>query len=301
MSAELLSFKTSSHRFTRIVAVKVPKEILGFQNAPLYSIWIVDLSKYPLDKLFYFVAGVIPGSLALAIFHSVRPVSFNWLFTLGALGDNAKLAVILVAAFIVGNSLTTFLSALLGGIGGVIGGIISIRPYRPSTSFRTAPWRDSRWRTALKRRLGDQAPGDTSLMPDNIFEGRRKLIERLPTIEQPAALYSLNSEKLQAEMNDLRWQQWYEHYHRIVLKPEDKDMIFHVHSGFNFNMETAALYYLFASVYVPALRHWWCTLPACAWVVLLIVEQYASVQHFTNEWSTLSAQIRYLLEPQSGE
>ncbi len=88
----------------------------------------MDLSKYPLEKLLYFVAGVIPGFVALLIFHVAAPGSFGWFFSLGFLGYRTKVALVVLTAFVVGNSMTRFLSGFLGAIGGAIGGAVGYKP-----------------------------------------------------------------------------------------------------------------------------------------------------------------------------
>lgn len=80
----------------------------------------MDLSKYPLEKVFYFVAGVIPGFTALLIFQLAVPGAFTWFFTLGFIGYKTKLSLILLVAFVIGNSMTTFLRAIVGMVGGVV-------------------------------------------------------------------------------------------------------------------------------------------------------------------------------------
>src|SRR5258707_589380 len=66
----------------------------------------MNLSKYPLEKVFFFLAGIIPGFVALLIFQLAAPGTFGWFFTLGFLGYKTKLGLILLSAFIIGNSLT---------------------------------------------------------------------------------------------------------------------------------------------------------------------------------------------------
>jgi hypothetical protein len=88
----------------------------------------MDLSKYPLERLFYFIAGVIPGFAALLIFQLAAPGSFVWFFTLSFLGYKTKLSLILIAAFVIGNCMTSFLGSLAGTVGGAIGGAKSQRP-----------------------------------------------------------------------------------------------------------------------------------------------------------------------------
>src|SRR5882757_1233860 len=126
----------------------------------------MDLSKYPLEKFFFFAAGIIPGFVALLIFQFAAPGSFGWFFCLGFLGYKSKLSIILLTAFIIGNSLTSFLSGILGGIGGAIGMRLAREPYQPPHNQKIAPWRDARWRIVLRSRLGDQVPNDTILLTE---------------------------------------------------------------------------------------------------------------------------------------
>jgi hypothetical protein len=90
----------------------------------------MDWTKYPLEKLFSFVAGIIPGSVALLMF----PGRIEWFFALGFLGYPTKLALFILVAFVVGFTATTFLGAILGGIGGAIGAA----SYNPPYSYEIA-------------------------------------------------------------------------------------------------------------------------------------------------------------------
>ena len=244
----------------------------------------MDLSKFPLDKLFYFVAGVIPGFVALLIFQLAAPGSFGWFFALGFLGYKTKLSLILVAAFAVGYSMTTILAGLLGAIGGAIGTVIGLRPYKPSHSYAVAPWRDPRWRTLVRSQLGAQAPNDTRLMSQEALDHRRRMVDLLPEDQRSIALADLNLERINAEIDDDSWAQWYDHYHRIVLQPDDRDFVSHVRTGLNLNLETAAVYVLLSAAVVPSVRHWWCILPACMWVLILVAEVFSAWKRFTDKW-----------------
>jgi hypothetical protein len=46
--------------------------------------------KYPLEKFFYFLAGVIPGFVAILIYHLAVLGSFTWFFQLSFLGYTTK-------------------------------------------------------------------------------------------------------------------------------------------------------------------------------------------------------------------
>ena len=104
----------------------------------------------------------------------------------------------------------------------------------------------------------------------------------------------LNAERLKAESDDLAWSVWYDHYHSIVVRPDDKDIFLQVHTGLRFSLETAALYLLLSAIFVPPVRHWWYIAPASVWVVLLVVESIEAARKALDKWSTLNEQVKYL-------
>lgn len=260
----------------------------------------MDLSKYPIHKLFHLIAGIIPGFTALFIFELAKPGAFEWFFSLGSIGYRTRLSLILIASFIVGYTLTKFFSAFLGGLGGVLGAYYARKPYKPPHSFMVAPWRDRRWRTALKNVLGADAPNDTQLMSKEVFELRRRTAEQFPNTLTTTALADLNLEKLNLEIDDGKWEQWYDYYHNIVLLSENPDISFQVQTGLNFSLEVTGLCILFSALFVPEVRHWWCITPACGWVFMLVAEVYAQLKKSLNKWLSLSQQIEYLSKSHSG-
>jgi len=260
----------------------------------------MELFKYPLDKLLYFIAAILPGSVALLIFQMASPGSFAWFFRLGFLGYRTRFGLILLACFVVGYSATTILSRLLGAIGGAVGGFVGSRRYnRPTPSI--APWRDPRWRLLVRKQLRENAPGDTQIMSDMVFDLRSRMADNLPENDRQMTILGLQQEKLAAEMDDSRWEQWYDHYHQIILQPADKDFVWHVENGLNFNLQSASVYVLFSAILVPGIRHWWCILPASIWALLLVVEVYVHAKQYLDPWSTLSAQLIYLAKIDRGE
>jgi hypothetical protein len=256
----------------------------------------MDLSKYPIEKLVYFVAGIIPGFVALLVYQLAVPGSFGWFFNMGFLGYKTKLSVALLVAFVIGNSLTTFLTGLLGATGGMIGNFDAKRPYKPPPSFDLAPWRDQRWRVALKNHLGADAPNNTRLLSGEFLKLKHQQADYLPEPQRLLAHSEVDSEKLTTEMDDMNWAYWYDHFHRIVLFDQRKhDFQWHVHRGLIFNLETTGLYVFISALFVPRLRHWWCLLPACMWVLTLIAIEYSNLTDYMNKWSTLSEQTKYLM------
>lgn len=256
----------------------------------------MDFSKYPLEKLLYYVAAVIPGLAALLIYELASPGSFTWFFSFEFLGYKTKLGLILVVAFLIGYSMTAFLAASLGALGGVVGALTASRFYKPPHSYTTAAWRDPRWRAVLREYLGAKAPNDTRLLSDGELTLRQSLIDLRPEQERPMAYLRLNQEKLNAEIEDGNWASWYDHFHVLVLSERNRDFHSSVWQGFASNLGATAIYVLICATFVPGVRHWWCILPACLWVFLLAAEVYGAIQRYTSKWSTLSEQIRYLSE-----
>ena len=258
----------------------------------------MDFSKYPIEKLFYFVLGIIPGFVALFIYQLAVPETFNWFFASCFLGYKMKLVVATAVAFVVGNSMTAFLSSILGAIGGAYGGILARRPQTPYSEEAIAPWRDPRWRGALKRRLGDQAPKDLQLITPQVFTWRMQLIDTQFQDEATRNIQrtQLNLEKIGTEINDGQWAQWYEFYHQVLGTREKEDLEWFVHRRLSYNLEVAAIYVLCSAIVVPQLRHRWCIAPSVMWVAILMAFEYASVRRFNNKWATLLDQIQYLSE-----
>ncbi len=254
----------------------------------------MDWSRFPLERLFYFIAGVVPGFVALWIFQLGAPGSFDWFFRQRFLRYNAKLALAVLATLVVGNTITTFLRATLSALGGVVGGVMGRRPLKLGYAYDVAPWRDPNWRTALKGYLGAQAPRDTSLMSPAVFEQRSKMAELMPEEQRQAALGAIIIERCDTALEDRRWQEWYDHYHQIILQDAEPTFEWHVQNGFNFNMQATALFVLVSATFVPDLRHWWYVLPACAWLIILVSESYSTFIRYTNKWSTRYEQIKYL-------
>jgi hypothetical protein len=263
----------------------------------------MDFSKYPFEKLFGFAAGVIPGFIALLIFQLAAPGSFGWFFSLGFLGYKTKLSLIILTAFIVGNTMTTFLDSFLGALGGAVGAVVAAqRPYKSPESHPVAPWRDPKWRIALKNYLGAEAPNNTHLISGQLLALKQRQIDVLAKEDRPVALAKLDLEKIESEIDDGNWEQWYAHYHSVVIFDYGKrELHWWVRRGLNFNLETAALYTLMSAFVVPGLRRWWIILPACIWVFILVAEQFASISEVMNKWSSLSRQIQYLMEQEALE
>lgn len=176
----------------------------------------MDWSKYPLEKLFSFVAALIPGFAALSISGKVTAV----LFLLPSLGYRTRFSILIAIAFLVGFTMTSFLSALMGAVGGAIGGAT----YRAPQSYEIAPWRDPQWRELIKKKPGSRCPDDTRPLSAAQLDLRTKLIETLPQPLQAEEIFKLGQEKFRLGSDDLAWSMWYDHYHMIIVLPDEKDI-----------------------------------------------------------------------------
>jgi hypothetical protein len=253
----------------------------------------MDFSKYSFEKLSSAVCPVVPGFVALLIHQLAAPNSFVWFIHLEFFGYSAKIVILVLVAFIVGYSMNVFLGSILGGIGSYVG----VWLFKPSDRYDVAPWRDPRWRNLLKDQLGSAAPNDTVLIRQPIFEQRRLLIDHLPEHERPVAIAGLELERINTVIDDGHWREWYDHYKHILLLEEPmRDPAVALQRTIAFNLEIAGLYALVSAFFVPALRHWWCILPAIWWVVILIARNYSEIRAVVSAWSGLAAQIKYLTE-----
>lgn len=256
----------------------------------------MDYSKYPIERFVYYIAGIIPGFVAILVFHLAVPGSFGWFFSLSFLGYRTKVCISLVLAFVIGHTITSCLRGILGAIDGAVGASAAGRPYKLPHSYAVAPWRDRRWRIAMKKYLGADAPNDTHVMSEELLQLKHQGVNFLPEGERPVALQALNMEKLNSEIDDSRWAEWYDHYHTIVLFGQDKrDFDSYVANGLNVNLASASVYILLSALFVPSVRHWWYILPACIWALIYASVEYSGFANLKNYWSTLNKQIEYLV------
>jgi hypothetical protein len=256
----------------------------------------MDPLKYPVEKLIHFVAGVIPGLVVLLVYNVATPSSFAWFFSLGFLGYRMKLTVIILVVFIFLNSMKRFRYGFFSMLGGAYGGYLGRQPYQPPHTVKGAPWRDARWRIALKRYLGADAPNDTILMSDNLYKLKLQFANSQPAPQVQGALLAIDNEKLGLEIDDSNWARWYEHFHSLVLNPPERDFLFYVEKGLNYNLQTASVYVLVSACFVRAVRHWWVLTPVTLWTFFLLVEEFAALSQWRNKHSTTSKQITYLTE-----
>lgn len=106
-------------------------------------------------------------------------------------------------------------------------------------------------------------------------------------------------QRMDSVLNDMEWSNLYSHYHRQIVQLHEQsrydEVTAFIRDGLTYNFVTAALYVLASALVVPGVRHWWCIVPAIAWIFSLIVLFAAGVRRaFANKWFTLNEQISYL-------
>jgi hypothetical protein len=255
----------------------------------------MDWSKYPLEKLVFFVAAVIPGFVVLLTYEFIRPGSVNWFFRPGFLGYKTEVALFIIVCFVVGFTVTMALQGLVGAAYGAYFNAKKPKPFKAPHSYPAAPWRDPRWRVALIKHLGPSAPSDTLPMTSELLEERKKFINSLvPPNDRPQRLLDLEVENFQYNQDDARWFQWYDHYHTLVLQPPERDLFYHVGWGLRINFESTAVFILISALVVPQYRHWWIIASAIFWISMFASEEYNALLRQKNQWSTLQQQIKYL-------
>ena len=178
--------------------------------------------KLPVEKVF-FVAGIIPGFVALLIFHLAAPGSFAWFFNIGFLGYKTKLCLILLTAFIVGNSMTTFLNFSLNFTGGVIGARMAKKTIPIANLLRSGPVEGQGVACGIASTRWRANTWGPTLMPEPIFNIRVPTIALLPEADRPQAVNDLNREKFQSETDDWEWYGLYNHYHSVTLTSRERD------------------------------------------------------------------------------
>ncbi len=130
-------------------------------------------------------------------------------------------------------------------------------------------------------------------MSPELYELRKKTANLMPPTERDAELRAIEREKLTSEIEDGRWSEWYEQYHRVVLRQEP-ELLMRVRRDINRHLEVSGLYLLVSAVWVPGVRHWWCLLPASVWLLLLVADEFWGWKRSTDRWLTLNDQISFL-------
>ena len=251
----------------------------------------MNFDKYPLDKAFHFIAGIVPGGAVLWMVYLRYPTWIASIIYSPFLGYRTKLSIMLVLAFLIGNSVTKLLSRLAGAFGGAVGAISASRSTQSMSD--AAPWRDLRWWAAAKTYLGNIAPKDTFPMSDSSFNFRIQLIQQSPD-DQAERTNELIRERLGYQFDDSEWASWYRQFHFEILQTSQDDFVWYISGGLSSNMSATALSLLCGTIFVPCIRTAPLYLICSIFILASTFTGILELRQAINYWGSLSKQIRFL-------
>jgi len=266
---------------------------------------VVQDFKLPVERTVYFVASLIPGGAALATYQSVSGTAIQWFFGIQFLGYRTKLGLLIFSAFVIGHTMTNFVRILIDDLLPILAEQVAKVPWPSKSSFEyeIGPWRSVEWRNAVRNRLGTSAPDDLRFMTLQMMDQELALVESLPIDQQGAERMRILQERTASILNDMEWSTLYSHYHHMVGQLNESarhdEVTTFIRDGFTYNFIAASMYVLISALVVPAVRQWWCILPAAAWVFGFVLFFVAAIRRvLANKWSTLHDQVSYLLSGQ---
>lgn len=240
------------------------------------------------------VAGVIPGGVALAVFLSTRPDLFSKFSSLAALGYKTKVAVVLLIAFVIGNTITALLFALAYPASRKLGSLIAALDIDGDDPDLSAGWRDPVWRSLVRRQLRAASPPDTTYISEKFIELKQNEFEMMPAAQRANAEAELSTEKHKTDEDDERWRRWYNHYQNIVLLERSETLEYNLAIGLHANLMATALCILFSMPFVAELRRWWAIAFAACWLLTLFLTCLNWVPKLRGRFATFSEQQAYL-------
>ena len=248
--------------------------------------------EYPLDKMFHFVAGVVPGAAVLLLRFQSQPALCLRIAYDPFLGYKTKLCIFVLFCFVIGNAITTVLGGFVGAFAGALGALS--QRFSASRTDSAAPWRDRRWRKVALLNLQERAPADTTLITEELYLLRSAAFESLPPEQRRMENYSLSMERLRTQRDDREWASWYEQLHFQVLQEQEDDFTVRITSGFSSNITATALVVIIGMIVKSTARpHWLCG--ACVlWIAFAVVRVVAELYRISNPWSTIDKQIARL-------
>jgi hypothetical protein len=257
----------------------------------------MDFGKIPIDKVAFFIAGIIPGGTAVYIYWLANPQVFQGFLATDALGYRTKLGIVTALSFVVGNTITLFIFALGGAIRGGIAGAMSALPsHKPPKVPQSVPWRDPRWRKLAKKYLEDSAPPDTLPLSEAELKCRSDVLSLLPETEREARQRELDGLCATLSMDDSEWNRWYAQFADQLTAEKSRDFTTVFAWGIRANLQTTGIYLFVSMFFVPALHYWFVIIFSVGWILLLSAETYTNYVEYSNPWTTWFGQMEFLAE-----
>jgi hypothetical protein len=252
----------------------------------------MDLLKLSLERLFGFIAGVIPGTVVLTLFGLHHPRFAAAVRDIDYLGYRTKLSLVLAVALIAGWTVTTFFYGLMGFFEGVLRPVIA-KWLQSGKVTDNPPWRNKNWRALAATYLGGAAPEDLDLVSDAVFDIQ---IESANLILDPTekfhAIAKFKNAKGKAELADAYWSTWWDTLHNDVLLHRDPtaEMTLTIEG----NLQAASLVLLCALPSTPILYHWWLICACLFWLSMRGLRTFSLLYQTRDPWSSFTKQINYL-------
>lgn len=244
----------------------------------------MDWIKAPVDRLFGFLAALVPGgtTLLLISLHNRAPLHDFW--SIATLGYQTKFAVVLLACFSAGWTAISAYQRFSGALGGAIGGIMK------PPELLLKPWENANWRALLRAYLGDAAPMDITPISNETYQ---LLLDHAGRFQDPEGQrQQVRLQKLQSEANSGQWRVWWDN----LLFPAlfDYGPVGSMSATLTANFQTASLILLGAMPFTPSLRRWWIVAPCLFWLLAIVSEVYYVFRQVYNPWLCFQKQIEFL-------
>jgi hypothetical protein len=286
----------------------------------------MDFGKIPVDKVAYFIAGLVPGATALYVYYLANPAIFQEFLAPNFFGYRTKLCIAAGFCFVVGNTITLFAWALayafLSSIGPYVRrkamegaaraakaslSALQAAPSAPDAmqpdpqaapsappAMATAPWRDVTWRKMALKYLGDNAPDDTFPIAEEEFKRRVAALDLLPPNERVAKEKDIKDLQVKLLADDGAWSQWYMQIDDQLRVELGRDFTSTFATGIRANLQATAAYLGVSLFFVPALRNWMCITFVAGWVVIMAVQACVTLAQSVNPWMTWLPQREFL-------
>lgn len=265
---------------------------------------MIDFGKFPFEKAVHLLAKVLPGFALLFVYDAKNLGAVTSILSLPYLGYATRVWLLIAVCFVLGYTLSSVLSTVVGGVAGAIGALwASVARTKHPYEYQVAPWRDPNWRVAYISRFGSDAPKDLTLilprdaaellrlnqpLPPNLAD-QQKLAEQL-TLQINAGLKAA----IDAIQNDTEWRMRYENIKLKVLFQQPLEPIEEVIGRLDSDFSVASAVLVVGAAFSTNLRVWWFMLPAMGWLIVGVLRFCAKAYQIVAPWSSLSAQIEML-------
>lgn len=252
----------------------------------------MDWLKLSIERLFAFLATLIPGSAILLLFVLHRQPALETLWKTVTLSYETKVAITLLCIFAVGLAVQNALSRLGGGVGGFIRGYLG--PHKSWTvNDDPKPWRDPVWRSLLTAYLGSSAPKDVPRINDAVYQQNLELIKLGQPDEVARRTLEAFTEKSNADAIDYQWSTWWRQLHVPALLGRHSSVATMM-ATLSGNFQSASAILLLSMPWTATLRQWWLMVFCLYWIVSGLIDAIFLGWWGSDLWSSFDGQLEYL-------